>query len=417
MILIPSRPSTTEDAVGQPVPDSAHPDYLQGPISARRLGVVLDQTNESQSTSCREVARIDLRVFLNTTREVPVRSSTSLAFHRLQKDHRNLLLQSLPESSLPPLVCHLASVFTLCVDPKHFPLQMVSVRADTEDPAPMEPAPHEVPIPESDDEGDSYTSPNTSPVLLAEDDMPWLEAIASYKWDLQSFDIRTAFLSNAYGRVDAPLLFYKELKVIDNCMEFLALLDSNRVLREAQEFQNTTVTFQAIPASEVTFVSFGDASFASSRSTLSAEAYAVPKSVDLLGWVRSLWGCIHVPAYPWESPEVGFKMLHPATIVTDCKSLYDLVTRTALPSCEEHRTTLEVLLIRQRCQEHCAFRWVPISLMLADSLTKVMNTELLRRVLSLGRFKLRDANGSLDKASHRRQAIEWLMKEEPPKGD
>jgi hypothetical protein len=86
------------------------------------------------------------------------------------------------------------------------------------------------------------------------------------------------------------------------------------------------------------------------RSTLSAEAYAMSKSVDILGWIRALWGCINVPSFPWQNLEECFKTLHPALIVTDCKSLYDLVTRTATPSCEEFRTTLEVLLIKQRCQ-------------------------------------------------------------------
>ena len=97
------------------------------------------------------------------------------------------------------------------------------------------------------------------------------------------------------------------------------------------------------------------------------------KSVDLLGWIRMLWGCVNVQGFPWEDPLTSFKLLSPAIIVTDCKSLYDLVTRTAVPSCEEFRTTLEVLLIRQRCTEHVIFRWVPTAIMLADSLTKAMN--------------------------------------------
>ena len=111
------------------------------------------------------------------------------------------------------------------------------------------------------------------------------------------------------------------------------LLDANRVLREAQDYRAMTVTFQSIPCAEVTFVSFGDASFASSknlnshqgvlvgattcdlqrnaeaplvwvskrisrvvRSTLSAEAYAVGKSVDTLGWIRAMWGWINLPS-------------------------------------------------------------------------------------------------------------------------
>ncbi|OLP77921.1 Copia protein [Symbiodinium microadriaticum] len=175
------------------------------------------------------------------------------------------------------------------------------------------------------------------------------------------------------------------------------LLLANKVLREAQEHHQVCIFFQSIPVERLTFVAFGDASFASSknlnshqgvlicatndqlnqnleapispltwsskkiprvvRSTLSAEAYAMSKAVDLLGWVRALWGVIHVPEFQWQKPESGFRQLRTAIIVTDCKSLFDLVTRLAMPACEEYRTTLEVLLIKQRCLENACFRW------------------------------------------------------------
>ena len=226
------------------------------------------------------------------------------------------------------------------------------------------------------------------------------------------------------------------------------LLDANKVLREGQDYEEVGITFQSIPPKEVSFISFGDASFANSRtlyshqgvvigatnqnlqrnleaplspvtwmskrisrvvrSTLSAEAHAMSKSVDLLGWVRSVWGGIHVDQFPWQEPAEAFRLLNPALIVTDCRSLYDLVTRTATPTCEEYRTTLEVLLIKQRCSEHCIFRWIPTTLMLADSLTKVMSADLIRQVLSIGRFKLHDASETLDRNAHRKQAISWL---------
>ena len=136
------------------------------------------------------------------------------------------------------------------------------------------------------------------------------------------------------------------------------LLEGNRTLREAQEHCDVATHFLPIPVSEVTFVAFGDASFANSRdlnshqgtiicatnglmalnkeapvspvawiskkiprvvrSTLSAEAYSMSKSVDLLGWVRSLWGCVHVPKFPWGSPIDGFKLLPRAIVVAAC---------------------------------------------------------------------------------------------------
>eukprot|EP00439_Symbiodinium_sp_Y106_P051291 s2497_g6.t2 len=185
------------------------------------------------------------------------------------------------------------------------------------------------------------------------------------------------------------------------------------------------IHYLSISPDDITFVSFGDASFASSknlnshqgalvcatdsrldknleaplspliwtskkiprvvRSTLSAEAYAMSKAVDMLGWMRALWGVVHVPKFCWQNPEEGFNKLRKAIVVTDCKSLFDLVTRLAMPACEEHRTTLEVLLIKQRCAENTSFRWIPTTLQAADCLTKVMDATLLRTVLAQGK--------------------------------
>ena len=221
------------------------------------------------------------------------------------------------------------------------------------------------------------------------------------------------------------------------------LFEGNRTLRETQEHRDVSTFFLPIPVADVTFVAFGDASFANSRdlnshqgtiicatnsllaanreapvspmtwiskkiprvvrSTLSA----MSKSVDTLGWIRSLWGCVHVPNYPWGNPAEGFKIPR-AIVVTDCRSLYDLVSRLAMPACEEFRTTLEALLIKQRTEENVLFKWIPTSLMLADALTKCMEPSLLRRVLKQCRFVLYDSDSTLDKTAQRRQAISWL---------
>ena len=134
-------------------------------------------------------------------------------------------------------------------------------------------------------------------------------------------------------------------------------------------------------------------------------------SVDRLGWMRLLWGTINIANFDWRNPSKGFHQLPVATIVTDCKSLYDLVSRTAMPSCEEFRTTLEVLLIRERCQEHCYFRWIPTALQVADALTKPMDPILLRQVLSSGCFQLYDECDSLERNAHKKQAVRWYKEQ------
>ncbi|CAE7571351.1 GIP, partial [Symbiodinium necroappetens] len=124
------------------------------------------------------------------------------------------------------------------------------------------------------------------------------------------------------------------------CPTIQTLMSANKVLREAQETSSVSIRYLPIPVSQVTFVSFGDASFASARnlsshqgalicatdenlnrnqeapvspvawsskkiprvvrSTLSAEAYAMSKAVDILGWIRALWGVIHIPHFKWQ---------------------------------------------------------------------------------------------------------------------
>ena len=226
------------------------------------------------------------------------------------------------------------------------------------------------------------------------------------------------------------------------------LLLCNRVLREAQEHSNVKICFRSLEPFSVTHVSFGDASFASAkqlnsfqgslicattqslnenkkapispltwsskkisrvvRSTLSAEAYSMSRSIDRLGWMRLLWGIIVYPMFPWKEPQKAFATLPKAIITTDCRSLFDLVSRTAMPSCEEFRTTLEVLLIKEQCQEHCQFRWIPTHIMLADALTKPMDATLLRTALRNGVFSLFDEESSLRYNAHRKEAISWL---------
>ena len=75
-----------------------------------------------------------------------------------------------------------------------------------------------------------------------------------------------------------------------------------------------------------------------------------------------------------------------------------------MPSCEEHRTTLEVLLIRELCYENCDFRWIPTSLQLADPLTKPMDSAILRVAIA-GNCQLFDGQSILKANAHRKQAI------------
>ena len=124
--------------------------------------------------------------------------------------------------------------------------------------------------------------------------------------------------------------------------------------------------------------------------------------------MRLLWGTLIIPDFCWREPIRGLQMLPSATRVTDCKSLCDLVSRTASPSCEEFRATLEVLLICERCQEHCVFRWIPASLQVADALTKPLDPVLLRHAFPSGKFQLYDETESPEKHAHKKHGLRCM---------
>ena len=143
------------------------------------------------------------------------------------------------------------------------------------------------------------------------------------------------------------------------------------------------------------------------RSTLGAEAIALSGAVDRLLWIRLLWEWLNNPEVDWRSPEEALCKARRASLVTDCKSAYDLLTRTALPQCEEHRTTIECLLIRERLQSNCTVRWVTSNAQLADCLTKSMDSTVLRECLRSGKYALYDEGRILQQRSDKKQRLKW----------
>eukprot|EP00435_Cladocopium_sp_Y103_P061648 s411_g23.t1 len=207
------------------------------------------------------------------------------------------------------------------------------------------------------------------------------------------------------------------------------LLLANKVLAEAKQHPVSLMVLPIAP-NDVTYCAFSDASFLSNkqnhahqgtlvfattpellenrkavvapvawtskrvprivRSTLGAEAAALCNSVDRLMWIRVMWAWMRNPDCNWRQPEKLLLNERTSALVTDCKSAYDLLTRTALPQCSEHRTTIECLLIRERLRENCIARWVSSQAMLADCLTKSMDSQALRQCLATGKYSLRD---------------------------
>ena len=237
------------------------------------------------------------------------------------------------------------------------------------------------------------------------------------------------------------------------------LQDANRLLHEAKRHHDVTITIKSIPPKQFRFMGFSDASFASVKkpdshagliivgthkdinenkqcaispitwgsrkiqkvvtSTLSAETNALASTVDQLGWLRLFWEWLHNPNTQWKKPEEALSQIAPAisvatspaemdVAVTDCKSLFDLITRTAPPQCAEFRVALVARAIKDSLQEGIDLRWVSTGAQLADSLTKVMESQFLRETLRVGTYKLTDESSLLRDRARTRDRILWL---------
>ena len=227
------------------------------------------------------------------------------------------------------------------------------------------------------------------------------------------------------------------------------LLEANRVLFEAKK-NPVNLVIVPIEESKVSFCAFSDASFETKkgvasrqgtiifttdsnmaqnqlsvicpiawssrkiprvvRSTLSAEASALSGSLDCLSWLRILWAWLLDPSINWTDPTEVLSSCPLASIATDCKSVYDLSTKTSTPVCEEFRTTLECLLIRERLTENCRLRWVCSQAMLADCLTKAMDSGTLRRAIALGKYSLFDELDILKQRAAKKDCVGYQNK-------
>jgi predicted metal-binding protein len=175
-------------------------------------------------------------------------------------------------------------------------------------------------------------------------------------------------------------------------------------------------------------------------STLSAEAMSLAGAVDVLSWIRLYWAWIRDGRCQWQQADETLMRLPPAfaaippeedssetkppitlqhalsklpdktqaIITTDCKSLFDLISRHAPPSCQEFRTQLQAKLIKEHLRNGIQIRWVPSQAQLADALTKIMDASILRECLARGRYSLHDEDQILRARSDSRARMQWL---------
>lgn len=250
------------------------------------------------------------------------------------------------------------------------------------------------------------------------------------------------------------------------------LIQGNQALYEAKRHHEVSIVIQPIPLPDLRFLAFSDASFASKNnhnshtgsiimathrdisnniscpvsplswgckkiqrvvtSTLAAETVSLSTVLDQLSWIRLCWSWMLDNRIDWKKPDQALKKSLPEAFstatayaqglsedvaATDCKSLYDLVTRTAPPQCTEFRTQLAARAIKDLLSEGTSLRWVHSGAQLADCLTKVMETSFLRETLVQGRYKLHDELSVLKNRASARNRIKWLKDSVQPCND
>ena len=154
-------------------------------------------------------------------------------------------------------------------------------------------------------------------------------------------------------------------------------------------------------------------------STLAAETASLSSTLDQLSWLRLFWGWLLQPDLNWQKSKQALDnlpktyaasiMKDPDMAVTDCKSLYDLVTRTAPPNCQEFRTQLQARAIKDLLSEGVNLHWVHSGAQVADALTKIMQSTFLRHTLEIGMYKLHDAQEILRERASDRNRVKWLQ--------
>lgn len=169
---------------------------------------------------------------------------------------------------------------------------------------------------------------------------------------------------------------------------------------------------------------------------------ALAGAIDILSWTWLFWASIVDPQCDWRNADETLLKLPPAfsalppsagedpgtttcpqnvhdllrktdsrqkhIVATDCKSLFDLISRTAPPACGEFRTLLHAKLIREHLDNGVLIRWVPSAAQMADALTKVMSNDVLREFLQQGRYKLHDEDEMLRSRSDARARLKWI---------
>ena len=82
--------------------------------------------------------------------------------------------------------------------------------------------------------------------------------------------------------------------------------------------------------------------------------------------------------------------------------------KISTPQCQEHRTLIEALVIKDHVKSGISLHWVHSAAQLADALTKAMDTYALRQYLEKHWCCLHDIDEILKERADRKLQRQWL---------
>eukprot|EP00435_Cladocopium_sp_Y103_P040497 s1339_g11.t1 len=270
---------------------------------------------------------------------------------------------------------------------------------------------------------DLETIPRDSPTLNRQSRMLILQLISSMQWSLMSFDIKAAFLQgktqdnrkiglepvpelakamglkddricklekSAYGLIDAPFLWYREL---DNTLKQLSFV--------ASPFDPCTYVLYKPGASKPSGIigmhvddglCGGDEYFQQQLQRLEAKyPFGAKKNKSFTFTGIEL---TQLPDYSIIlSQEKYVTKIEPIHIRAERK------TQLEQPVSDEERLGLRALV--------GSLQYAAV----ADALTKVMQTAFLRQILAMGQYRVHDESQVLKERATSRSRIQWLQQE------
>ena len=138
------------------------------------------------------------------------------------------------------------------------------------------------------------------------------------------------------------------------------------------------------------------------RSTLAAETQAADAGLDAALYLRQMIAEIVFSDYRAARDRQLPPTWLPSVLMTDCRSLYDALTKDGAPSLPtEKRLAIDLAALADTADDHGwdvkqLYRWIPTNLQLADFLTKYKpgGDDELRAILTQGYIKLSQAAGN-----------------------